>query len=97
MPIVLSAVLILAVAMLPAYGDRFLLVKDGVAAPVVIPADAEASTELAAAELADYVQKITGKRPELLTNDYARVLGVWGCILLFEFHEQRCVRSRATT
>ena len=70
---VLSAVLILAVAMLPAYGDRFPLVKDGVAAPVVIPADAEASTELAAAELADYVQKITGKRPELLTNDYARV------------------------
>ena len=53
--------------------ERFPLVKDGRAAPIVLPSGAEASTELAAKELADYVEKITGRRPAVLTNDCARV------------------------
>lgn len=54
-------------------GESFPLVRDGKPAPIVIPAEAEASTELAAKELADYVEKITGFRPALLTNDCTRV------------------------
>ena len=50
----------------------FPLVRDGRATPIVIPAEAEASTELAARELADYVEKITDIRPQILTNDCGR-------------------------
>jgi len=45
--------------------ESFPLVRDGKASPIVIPAEAEASTELAAKELADYVEKISGVRPEI--------------------------------
>ena len=55
-----------------ASAECFPLVNGGKAAPIVIPAEAEASTELAAKELADYVEKVSGVRPALATNDYAQ-------------------------
>ncbi len=47
--------------------DRLVLVKDGIAqAPIIVADDAPPFTVAAAGDLADYMEKITGARPELI-------------------------------
>ena len=46
----------------------FDLVKDGKAAEIVLPEKAHPSTKLAAQELAEYTEKVTGKKPAVVTG-----------------------------
>ena len=55
-------------AVLSAAGLPFPLVSGGKAAAVVIAADSEHSSRLAAKELADYVEKASGARPEQIVG-----------------------------
>lgn len=50
--------------------DEFVLVESqGMPAPIVVFADAPPRTRAAAVELADYVEKICGKRPQLIDGE----------------------------
>ena len=68
---VLSAVALLPLAFAASAGS-FVLVEGGSAARIVIPAEAEESTKLAAKEFADYVEKATGVRPEVAPGGEAK-------------------------
>ncbi|MBO4305335.1 MAG: DUF4838 domain-containing protein [Lentisphaeria bacterium] len=54
------------VALLPLLSPGFDLVKDGKAAEIVLPEKPHPSTLLAAQELADYTEKVTGKKPAVV-------------------------------
>ena len=53
---------------LNAAGGSFTLVEGGRAAKVLMPANADESTKLAAKEFADYVEKASGARPEIVAG-----------------------------
>ncbi|MBP5181420.1 MAG: hypothetical protein J6331_00175, partial [Lentisphaeria bacterium] len=52
--------------LLPLLSPAFDLVKDGKAAEIVLPEKAHPSSVLAAQELADYTEKVTGKKPAVV-------------------------------
>ncbi|MFN2352353.1 MAG: DUF4838 domain-containing protein, partial [Kiritimatiellia bacterium] len=68
---ILSAALPMLVLLIaPAVGAELVLVQAGVTrAPVVIPENAPPNTRQAADELVDYIEKISGARPELLEGE----------------------------
>ena len=53
-------------ALLPLLSPGFDLVKDGIPAEIVLPEKPHPSTLLAAQELADYTEKVTGKKPAVV-------------------------------
>jgi len=54
--------------------NELVLVKDGVSkAPIILPEDATEATTEAANELADYIEKISGARPDVLAGVPGRI------------------------
>ena len=57
-----------AVELLDGSAAGFPLVAGGVAAPIVMPADAPEVVKIAAGDLADDIAAVTGQKPEILTT-----------------------------
>ena len=49
--------------------SAFELVKDGKTAEIVLPENAHPSSLLAAKEIADYTEKVTGKKPAIVMGN----------------------------